>query len=100
MARFFVGQRVRIVRSSGGHAGKTGRVSHLGYWEPGDVLPSGRPLWKTICGYVDTYVIHDTGGGSPAHSTNLEPILPDGLRAGDYSNLRDLMDALSSWVNA
>lgn len=30
----------------------------------------------------------------------LASILPEGHRAGDYSNLRDLMDALSSWVNA
>lgn len=100
MNRFFVGQRVRIVRSVGGHAGKIGRISHIGYWKKGDILPSGRPLGLSISGFADTYVVHDVGSHAPASSENLEPILPEGHKAGDFANVRDLLDSLKQWVSA
>ena len=85
MAKFFVGQRVRVIRSVSGQTGKTGRITHRGVWNRGDRLPCGNKLADTILGWCNCFLLLDDGEKRPAHSDNLEPILPEGHKAGDFS---------------
>lgn len=87
MATFFVGQRVKKVRGKL-DIGNTGRVTDL------DALcPFGwdiRVVWDHA-GPCDDGSIAPAGEAVWTRSECLEPILPDGHRAGDYS-LSDLLD--------
>lgn len=91
MAKFFVGQRVRIVRAT--HAannGITGVITAIGRWRDGDVLPSGAILAFSEFGYVDCYLSldrerHDGQKRGFNRFDQLEPILPEGAQPLGYS---------------
>lgn len=86
MAKFFVGQRVRMVRPDNPrHQGATGRVFFIGPIEWGQVFNG------EICVDGDCAVSWDDGDWTPEWLSKLEPILPEGHRAGDYS-LSELLD--------
>lgn len=100
MATFFVGQRVRLVVSAK-YVGITGRIAALGQWRDGDLLPHG---YRLISPYADCVVewerpVTDSRGTtncvSPCTVDRLEPILPEGHRAGDFTNVQDLLDSLT-----
>lgn len=85
MAKFFVGQRVRIVGCANSqmshHVGKEGRllarsVRHIGSW------------------YVDTAAVAWNGKKCSWGENHLEPILPDGHRAGEEGRCELLDDLL------
>ncbi|UWJ04762.1 hypothetical protein CUB19_gp50 [Stenotrophomonas phage CUB19] len=88
MAKFFVGQRVRIVRARHPtNNGLTGVISHIGPWKYLEILPSGRALGEE---QADCYVRLDSprhdGAMSGANSYwQLEPILPEGAQPIGYS---------------
>lgn len=91
MATFFVGQRVRIryMRTSFWNVlvGREGRVIGVGPYAAGD-------------GYImagDYRVQVDGDAGCPAQvlADQIEPILPDGHRTGDFTNVKDLLDSLT-----
>lgn len=92
MAKFFVGQRVRVryTRNQGSpewHAGAEGRIVEIGPWARGDYHSGfNRPFLNTSDCLVDV-----SGEIAAPLFDQLEPILPDGHRAGDYS-LSDLLD--------
>lgn len=82
MATFFVGQRVKVrfVRyraTDGWEAGAEARITAIGNFHPDG-------------GKCDCVVVGSFGDAYPMFN-QLEPILPDGHRAGDYS-LSDLLD--------
>lgn len=95
MARFFVGQRVKVVQSIWPqNMGVEGTILHTGVWKNGDVLPSGRMLSiSSGATYVDLYVSWDRpvfAGGSdrqqaPINSSRVEPILPEGAAPGEFT---------------
>lgn len=91
MSRFFVGQRVKKVRGVA-NVGLTGRVTDI----EGDVLLievdapfTGRYGWES------TSRMFDAGEQASWPSNLWEPILPDGHRAGDFTNVQDLLDSLT-----
>lgn len=103
MARFFVGQRVRIKWSDTWPelSGQEGRVESVGA-----VITGG-----TKRGTPGVVVAPDCWGSSlspwPVHGglnrfcptqEQLEPILPDGHRASDFTNVHDLLESLSKEV--
>lgn len=56
MSRFFVGQRVKLVRPVFSvNQGATGRITHLGSWNSGDKLPND----KYAVEYLDVVVMWD-----------------------------------------
>ena len=83
MSKFFVGQRVRVVAEASADYGKETHIRGF------RMFPDGDPGWEVdlpllfgpVAGY--THAVH--------RPHNLEPILPDGHRAGDYS-LSQLLD--------
>lgn len=100
MAKFFVGQRVRLVVSAK-YVGITGRIAAFGQWRLGDLLPYG---YRLSSPYADCVVewerpVTDSKGTTdwvaPCTVDRLEPILPDGHREGDYTNVQDLLDSLT-----
>lgn len=85
MARFFVGQRVRLVRYQPSNitpipVGDEGRVTKLKFFPKGTPTTDGPMLIDSDC-EVDFAI----AGLRSSSTDNLEPILPDGHRAGDYS---------------
>lgn len=102
MAKFFVGQRVRLRSSSlNENIGREGNVLAIGMWRHLDTLPDGVVL-EYPGKWIDTYVRWD----SPMLTTNgstvkdcgvegyrLEPILPEGAAPSIYS-YQELMDKL------
>lgn len=86
MATFFVGQRVRHV---------------------GDAMPYSNPIANDLVGVTGRlrakleragwWDLEIDGGNfdADAHESVLEPILPDGHRAGDFTNVKDLLDSLT-----
>ena len=98
MPKFFVGQRVRILYSHGWPElnNQEGRVVALdkvvetgpGTGEQGyHVAPD---LWGT---YIAPYLGLHGGSGFCPRSEQLEPILPEGHKAGDFS-YEELLDHL------
>lgn len=96
MSKFFVGQRVRIVRATHPiNNGITGRIELVQRFEPGDILPSGALLQFHA---VDCWVRLDSArhdgamvGGSAFWQ--LEPILPEGSAPSEFT-FQQLMDSL------
>lgn len=87
MARFFVGQRVRKVASTR-HPNEAIPMGATGVIVEVDVLGPTR-RW-------DCYVSYDAGHGyAYGLFCCLEPILPDGHRTGDFTNVHDLLESLS-----
>lgn len=79
MNGFYIGQRVRIVRSTV-RVGFTGIITDFGNWEIGDYLPRGGYLSNTILGSCNCMIqLHreDANGHVlvPSHTSNIEPIL-------------------------
>ena len=82
MAKWFIGQRIRIVRACHPeNNGITGLITHFGPWNYGDTLPDGNKL----DGVADCFISLDSprhdgryAGASPFDS--LEPILYDGAQ--------------------
>ena len=99
MAKFFVGQRVRLVRSDfSKNVGAEGVISHMGPWKSGDILPIGFILlgsgtdvivkWKQVMKYKERMTDH-----GPCTLHRLEPILPEGAQPSEFS-FTELMDNL------
>ena len=92
MSKFFVGQRVKLVRAFDGvsPSAQKGEGFFYGYGitDAGFVFPDGF-VNPSQC---DCYVVWDgLPGPHSQHTDQLEPILPEGHRAGDYS-LSQLLD--------
>lgn len=92
MAKFFVGQRVKLVRAfdcvSPSVQQAEGFFYGYGFTDAGFVFPDGF-VNPSEC---DCYVMWDgLSGPHSQHTDQLEPIQPSGHRAGDYS-LSDLLD--------
>lgn len=88
MAKFFVGQRVRIVRAKHPeNNGLTGVISHIGPWGRMDRLPSGdRLLDRSADCYLRLDRPRHDGRTSGANDFDqLEPILPEGAAPSDFT---------------
>lgn len=86
MIKFFVGQRVRLARPDHEeNRDRTGRISYIGRFANFTMI---RGL---ICEEGDCVVDWDNSYWSPQFTHQLEPILPDGHRAGDYT-LSELLE--------
>lgn len=98
MSRFFVGQRVRLARPENpANLGATGRITQLGHWPVGSVGLSGRKCLANFDCYIDwdcPVVATPLGTkDNKAHASThqLEPIVPEGHKASEYS-LSELLD--------
>lgn len=91
MAKFFVGQRVRLVRANfAQNLGAEGIITHMGPWRDGDMLPIGLKLigaatdvivkWNQLMSYKEKMIDH-----GPCCLDRLEPILPEGAQPLGYS---------------
>lgn len=90
MAKFFLGQRVRLARpDQEENRGVTGRISALGYFADFTFLRG------QFCEEGDCVVDWDKGGWSPQFTHQLEPILPSGHTASTES-FQELMDRLNT----
>lgn len=92
MSKFFVGQRVKLVRAFDGVSPSAQKAEGFfygyGITDAGFVFPDGF-VNPSQC---DCYVVWDgLPGPHSQHTDQLEPILPEGHRAGDYS-LSQLLD--------
>lgn len=92
MAKFFVGQRVRlVVTKTEFNRGREGSIIAVGHWGHRDILPCGLPLADKV--HCDLYVCWDSvveAGGEfykngPIESYRVEPILPEGAQPLGYS---------------
>ncbi len=92
MAKFFVGQRVRLVNSlMAENLGAEGVITHIGVWRDGDMLPIG--IIGSGPGHADVIVKWDYAliygsviiDHGPCNSERLEPILPEGAQPLGYS---------------
>lgn len=89
MSKFFVGQRVRVK-----YADAFGATMHIGAETRirDEYLGPTYEAWQ-----VD--IPHPEGGywNVPKYAASecLEPILPSGHRAGDFTNVQDLLDSLT-----
>ena len=84
MAKFFVGQRVKLVRPDSGSLKRGIKEGDVG------VILNRDPVvdWRVGFGVKNPH----TGDNSfPMFSDELEPVLPEGHRASDYS-FTELMD--------
>lgn len=102
MARFFVGQRVRVVRAfHPQNSGITGRIERIQRFSPGDPLPNGEFLSGEVCDcWVELDRARHDGRTSGASSFwRLEPILPEGHTQSIYS-FQELMDKCREGVAA
>lgn len=99
MTKFFVGQRVVLVRgldlvSRAKNFGIQGRILRFADWPRGTVCANGN-VTRIDC---DTEVRWDGNGGGNAQNTlQLEPILPEGSAPSEYS-FSELMDSLRETV--
>jgi hypothetical protein len=93
VSKFFVGQRVRIARPDSGS-----RIRGL---IPGDQGVIARLDWPTDVRVRVDGKVNPTGfqqkpqDDFPMFYDELEPILPDGHRTGDFTNVQDLLDSLT-----
>ncbi|OWR25636.1 hypothetical protein CEE55_22405 [Stenotrophomonas pavanii] len=99
MSRFFLGQRVRIVRvNKSTNLGRQGVITCMGSWEAGGtfaghILDAGFHAdvlvkWDSDVWYGNVVMSH-----GPAHTDNLEPILPEGSAPSEFT-FQQLMDNL------
>lgn len=88
MAKFFVGQRVRIVGAtlSKQLIGTEVRVRALD-------VPAWSPALGDYVG-VETDAINAVGNAFVAADGQLEPILPEGHRPSEFTTLADLLESL------
>ena len=94
MARFFVGQRVRIVNVLSPRNGCEARIVGRSYSM--NMNFGWGYFWDCD---VDGFGTHDADGVRFAYvDSNLEPILPDGHCAGDFTNVHDLLESLTKEV--
>lgn len=100
MAKFFVGQRVRLVVSRNPkNIGVEGRISCIGAWKHGDILPCGSQYGSDASAdlYVDWDRHVEAGISSyksgPIQSFRVEPILPEGSAPSEFT-FQQLMDSL------
>jgi len=100
MAKFFVGQRIRFVGTTNPkNFGMEGRISSIGLWAYGDLLPCGSSYGSKQKSdlYVDWdgFIVVDGGGyhSGPIESHRVEPILPEGAQPSEFS-FTELMDNL------
>lgn len=98
MSKFFVGQRVRLARPVvPGNAGAEGFITHIGSYAENDRLPNGFLAQKGMDCMVrwdrslDLLIISIDWTG--CRLAQLEPILPDGHRAGEEGKC-ELLDEL------
>ncbi|HIE0523782.1 TPA: hypothetical protein ACXJLS_000374 [Stenotrophomonas maltophilia] len=97
MSKFFVGQRVRVVRAT--HAannGITGRISRIQNYKVGDRLPSGQflgPGHNYDCWLILDAKRHDGQMAGCSAFWQIEPILPEGSAPSEYT-FQQLMDNL------
>jgi hypothetical protein len=101
MAKFFVGQRVRLVRPlSPSNQGATGRIIHLGSWRYGDSLPDGYIYTGVFSDCVVCFdqLLKDASGvvarEFPTMTDRLEPITPEGSAPSEFTTLHDLLESL------
>lgn len=88
MSKFFVGQRVRLARpDQPKNYGVTGFIFYLGEIKFGQLFNGER------CEDANCAVRWDHGDWSVQYTHQLEPILPDGHRAGEEGRC-ELLDAL------
>lgn len=92
MAKFFVGQPVKLMwkradSTTDRKVGAEGRIAVVGPWREGEINFRNRVMTSNS----DYLVDWNDGDDSFVLSSQLEPILPDGHRAGDYS-LSELLD--------
>ena len=97
MSRFFVGQRVRLVRGFDGVSPcvqqAEGHIHSFGVTQAGYVFLDGS-INPNDC---DCYVDWDgLPGPHSQHTNQLEPILPDGHRAGEEGVCTELDRILSA----
>ena len=101
MSKFFVGQRVRIVRATRPvNNGITGRIAWIKNIRSGEICPNGLPLERGR--EIDCWIILDSrrhdglkeGGNA---FWQLEPILPEGSAPSVYT-FQQLMDSLQEAV--
>ena len=92
MSRFFVGQRVKLVRSFDGISPSSidaeGFIHKFVFLPEGYVFPDGQ-VNPSDCD-CQVYWI-GLSGLYAQHTSQLEPVLPSGERASDYS-LSELLD--------
>lgn len=94
MARFFVGQRVRIVNVPSPRNGCEARIIGHRF----SIHEHFREGYFWDC-YVDGWGDRDVDGIRFAYADHhLEPILPEGHRAGDFTNVHDLLESLAKEV--
>jgi hypothetical protein len=88
---FFIGQRVRILRSSQGLAGREARIYEIG------------PTNSHTYGYLETgHFVEVDGVGRTGvagirlayPAQDLEPILPSGAQPSEFTTLHDLLTSL------
>lgn len=93
MSRFFVGQRVRLVRPVK-RIEKTGATGRIRGFNPSAVVPGVGAISVVLVDWDDGERDGPRRLGFSGWATDpnsIEPILPSGHRAGDYS-LSDLLD--------
>lgn len=89
MARFFVGQRVRLVKPAYlQNYGITGVIELFENWPAGTLCTDGKPL----VGDADCEVRWDDNSISAQHTSELEPILPQHQPC--ESDFKETMDKL------
>ena len=98
MAKFFVGQRVRLVRPKNpSNYGLTGRITIIRAYVMGDILPNGKHFIgeSAECWLEFDQCRRDETGDSVGASLfeRLEPILPEGAQPSEFS-FTELMDNL------
>jgi hypothetical protein len=93
MARFFVGQRVRVVNAA---------LATEAIGREAQVTGALRSVYSTECGHYDGYPCAVDGIGECRSDGRsycfiadfLEPIQPEGHKPSEFTTLRDLMDSL------
>lgn len=92
MSKFFVGQRVRLVRATRPeNVGLEGRINRFEFTPRGTICRTGKPA--TID--CDCVVDYDTAGDCCDHTSRLEPIIPEGAAPSELS-YTELMDRLKA----
>jgi hypothetical protein len=93
MAKFYVGQRVKLARPRvPENANAEGVITHIGVWARGDTLPCGGHAGSRF----DCVVMFDrpvtdanffrTDPHAPCLMSQLEPIQPEGWQPVEWSN--------------
>lgn len=98
MAKFFLGQRVRLARPHiAANNWWIGRIESFNLTEKGTPCRDG----SAVPFDCDCYVAWDHESFSrPQGSTQLEPILPEGAAPSEFETLADLLASLGAEVKA